>query len=102
MPVAGQVGVGPVEQALCQSGGIDIGAGIGLVFGTMAGYFFLKGLLRMMKGFDKAGRVDVKSAYFQLQMRDAGYSFLAGLLPTLFTTILVAAGITPVACLVPG
>lgn len=101
-PVAAQVGVGPVEQILCQSGGINIGAGIGAVFGLLTGYFFLKGLLRVMKAFDKGGDPTVNSKYVQLQIRDAGYSFAAGLLPALFPTVLVAAGITPVACLVPG
>lgn len=101
-PVAAQVGVGPVEQVLCQSGGVNIGAGIGTVFGLLTGYFFLKGLLRMMKGFDKAGDPTVKRKYFQLQMRDAGYSFAAGVLPALVPTLLITAGITPVSCLIPG
>jgi hypothetical protein len=57
---------------------------------------------RMMKGFDKAGDPVVKSRYFQLQMRDAGYSFAAGLLPVFILTFLITAGITPVAYLVTG
>jgi hypothetical protein len=101
-PVAAQVGVGAVEQILCQPGSVTIGQVIALVFGLMAGYFFLKGLIRLMIGFDKAGRPDVSSKYLPLQIRDAGYSFAAGLLPALVPTVLLAAGITPVACLLPG
>jgi hypothetical protein len=56
----------------------------------------------MMKGFDKAGDPIVKSRYFQLQMRDAGYSFVAELLPMFISPFLITAGITPVAYLVPG
>lgn len=55
-----------------------------------------------MKAFDKGGRTDVNPKYVQLQIRDAGYSFAAGLLPMFLPTVLVAAGITPVACLFPG
>jgi hypothetical protein len=101
-PVAAQVGVGTVEQVLCQTGGVNIGEGVGTVFGLMTSYFFLKGLLRLMKAFDKGGDPTVNSKYVQLQIRDAGYSFAAGLLPLFLSTALVAAGITPVACLFPG
>ena len=101
-PVRAQVGVGPVEQILCQAGGIDIGAGIGIGFGLLTSYFFLKGLLRLMKAFDKGGRIDVNRKYTKLEIRDAGYAFAAGLLPLFISTVFVAAGITPVGCLFPG
>lgn len=38
-PVAAQVGVGPVEQILCQTGGVNIGEGMSVVLGLMTGYF---------------------------------------------------------------
>jgi hypothetical protein len=100
--VAAQVGVGPVEQILCQTGGVNIGEGMRSVFGLLTAYFVLKGLFRLMIGFDKAGRPDVSDKYLPLQIRDAGYSFAASLLPMFLPTVLVAAGITPVACLFPG
>ena len=101
-PVAAQVGVGAVEQVLCQTGGVNIGEGMSVVLGLVTSYFFLKGLLRLMKAFDKGGGKDVHPKYIQLQIRDAGYSFAAGLLPLFLPTALVAAGITPVGCFFPG
>ena len=98
-PVAAQVGVGAVEQVLCQTGGVNIGEGMSVVLGLVTSYFFLKGLLRLMKAFDKGGRIDVNRKYTKLEIRDAGYAFAAGLLPLFISTVFVAAGITPVAAI---
>lgn len=101
-PVTAQVGIRAAEQLLCQSGGVTLGQAITLAFGLLSGYFILKGLLRVMIGLDKAGRPDVDSRYLPLQFRDAGYSFLAALLPLFVPVFLTAVGITPVSCLLPG
>lgn len=64
--------------------------------------FIMKFLIRLMIGFNKAGRVDVSNKYFPLQIRDACYSLGTALLPALVPTALTIAGIMPVSCLLPG
>lgn len=96
--IPAQVGVSEAEQVLCNEQ-VPIAQIITVGLGLYAAYLILKFVLRLMKGFDKAGSIHVKRGYFAHQVKDSSYSLLAALLPVFIPVFLNVIGIDVVECL---
>lgn len=105
-----QVGVSGAEQVLC-SGEMPLARLITLSLGLVSSYFILKFLYQAMIGLDTAGKVPSdrdptrnlmkKNRYKMLKTREALYSLLAALLPSLmFLVIFPVLNINVIDCLV--
>lgn len=107
--VPAQVGVSEAQQVLC-NGSVPIARLITVGLGLASMYFFFKFLVKAQVGFDKAGDVPPgrgasknrmkKNRYKILQTRDALYSLLAGVLPSLMLLVVFPAmNINVIGCL---
>lgn len=94
--IPAQVGIPEAEQVLC-SGEMPIARLITVGLGVISMYFIFKFLVQLQFGLDTAGKVPSgrdpmvnlmkKNRYKMLRMREALYSLLAGLLPSLLLLV---------------
>ena len=99
-PVAAQ-GVNAADSVMCGgNGGPDLGRIITIILGLLAMYFIVKAIIQTMAAFDKMNSPREQEHYEgQKQLKSAGSTAGAALVPVLAGPLLDVMGINTISCL---